>query len=76
LGGTPIDVIVHPDNRWELQEYKNESGATRTAKSAAAAGGLPDAAVLQMLAPQPYNLQRHPIGSEPANPADTKSNFI
>ena len=71
-GGMAIDVIVAPDNSWELQEYKKGAGATRTAKGAPAAGGLPGAAVLQGLQPQPYVLQLRPISSEPAKPGDAK----
>ncbi len=70
--GMAIDVIVAPDNSWELQEYKNGSGATRTAKGVAAAGGLPGTVVLQVLQPQPYVLQLRAISSEPAKPGDAK----
>ena len=71
-GGMAIDVIVAPDNSWELQEYKNGSGAIRTAKGAAAAGGRPGTVVLQVLQPQPYVLQLHSISSEAAKPGDAK----
>ena len=70
--GMAIDVIVHPDNSWELQEYKNGSVATRIAKGTAAAGGLPGIVVLQGLQPQPYSLQLRPISAEPAKPGDAK----
>ena len=71
-GGMEIDVIVAPDNSWELQEYKNGAGVTRTAKGAAAAAGLPGTVVLQGLQPQPYSLQLRSISAEPANPGDAK----
>ena len=71
-GGMTIDVIVHPDNSWELREYKNGSVATRIAKGAAAAGGLPGTVVLQGLQPQPYSLQLRPISAEPAKAGDEK----
>jgi len=70
--GMTIDVIVHPDNSWELREYKNGSIAARIAKGAAAAGGLPGTVVLQGLQPQPYRLQLCPISAEPAKPGDAK----
>jgi hypothetical protein len=71
-GGMTIDVVVHPDNSWELQEYRNGSVATRTAKGAAAAGGLPGIVEFQGLQPQPYSLQLRPISAEPAQPGDAK----
>jgi hypothetical protein len=70
--GRAMDVIVAPDNSWELQEYKKGSGATRTAKGAAAAGGRPGTVVLQVLQPQPYVLQLRTISAEPAKPGDAK----
>jgi len=70
--GMTIDVIVHPDNSWELREYKNGSGSTRTAKGAAAAGGLSGTVVLQGLQPQPYRLQLCPITAETAKPGDAR----
>jgi hypothetical protein len=69
--GISIDVIVAPDTSWELREYKNGAGATRTAKGAAA-GGLPGAVVLNGLQPQPYSLQLRTISAEPAQPGDAK----
>jgi hypothetical protein len=71
-GGMAIDVIVHPDNSWELREYKNESGATRIAQGAAAAGGLPGTVVFQGLQPQPYRLHLRPISAGPAKAEDAK----
>ena len=70
--GMAIDVIVHIDNSWELQEYKNGSIATRTAKGTATAGGMPGTVVFQGLQPQPYSLQLRPISAEPAKPDDAK----
>jgi hypothetical protein len=70
--GMSIDVIVNPDDSWELQEYKNGSVSTCTAKGAAAAGGLPGIVVLQGLQPQPYSLHLRPISAEPAKPGDAK----
>ena len=71
-GGMTIDIIVNPDNSWELQEYKNGPGAIRTAKGAAAVGGLPGAVDVLVLQPQPYSLQLRTISAEPAQPGDAK----
>ncbi len=71
-GDMTIDIIVHQDDSWELQKFKNGSVPICVAKGSAKSGDLPGIVVLQGLQPRRYRLQLRPISVEPAGPCDAQ----
>jgi hypothetical protein len=70
--GMTVDVIVHPDRGWEVEQYSAFGKKLRSLKIDALKNGIPGMLEFEAFSPKPYALHMKLISTEPVTPGSTK----
>ena len=70
--GKTVDVIVHPGQGWEVEEFSALLKKLRSLKISALKNGYPAELDFEALSPKPYALHMRLISAEPVAPGDKK----